>query len=89
MVTQDHIESVVDGVSDPVDAAAFVTEWWEGKEAPEGALGQLPQDCAQRSRRPVAAPLLRLGRITVLIGSGNWVSNRLRYAADSCSKTAK
>ena len=29
MVTREQIESTVDGFSDPVDAAAFVTEWLE------------------------------------------------------------
>ena len=32
MVTHDQIESTVEGFSEPVDAAAFVTEWWENAE---------------------------------------------------------
>ena len=89
MVKHDQIEPTVDGLCYPVGASAFAAEWWEGKEAPEGALGQVAQGCAQRSRWPAAAPLLRLGRIKVCGGSGNWVSNQLRNDANSCSKPVK
>lgn len=32
MVAHDQIESMVDGFSEPVDAEAFVTEWWENTD---------------------------------------------------------
>ena len=47
MVKHDQIEPTVDGLCYPVGASAFAAEWWEGKEAPEGALGVVVQRFCQ------------------------------------------